>query len=99
MLEDARITTTRARGVRGRATIMYSKFHESGFHAWASRVLRACRQAATHRSTLDPHDASSVPTGGSLVSTPVPRCGWPALILGALRAPVLLGWPRDKAHA
>lgn len=38
------------------------------------------------------------PHRGSLVSTPVPRCGWPALILGAWRAPVLLGWSRDKAH-
>ena len=55
--------TIHGRGVRGRAPIMYSKFHKSGFHAWASRVLRACRQAAIHRSAVNPHDASSVSTG------------------------------------
>lgn len=37
------------------------------------------------------------PHRGSLVSTPVPRCGWTALMLGAWTTPVLLGGPRDKS--
>lgn len=48
------ITAVRARASWGKASIMYYEFHKSGFHTSASRVLRACGQAAIHHSALTP---------------------------------------------
>ena len=99
VLEDGTIVTSHARGVRGRATTMYSKFHKGGFHAGlvvCSGHADKPRFIIVSLTLMTPRPS---PPPGSLVSTPVSRCGWPALVLGAWRAPVLLGWPRDKAYA